>query len=168
MSATDKTVIRDTLIHEEKRDRDAASVSSSESDLSEKKKTGIVQSMKDGVKKVVDALAGKDDRHEATCNSTTCATFTQETAHYEEVDDHARNARLLREQANATLKKNTQEFAEAATAQRQAHILAEHANIKTAEALEHQQVGQQLLAEAGMFCDISIPSNQSFLIQVLK
>jgi hypothetical protein len=153
-SSTEKTVVRDTHIHEEKHVGDAASTSSSENDLgAEHKKSGVLHGIKEGVKNVVHAVTGLGHSavhtHDATCNKSTCATYVQETSHYTEVEEHARNARLLREQAEKTLKKNDSEFAEAERAQSQARIVAEHANLKTAEALQHQEKGQKLLAEAG-------------------
>jgi hypothetical protein len=112
-----------------------------------------VQDIKEGVSKLADKVTGKDDKHvhkhTEACNGTTCTTYTSETAHYTEVSDHERNARLLREQAEAALRNNAKEFSEAERAQAQARIVAEHANAKTAQALSNQERGQELLAEAG-------------------
>uniref|UniRef100_A0A914QUX6 Uncharacterized protein n=1 Tax=Panagrolaimus davidi TaxID=227884 RepID=A0A914QUX6_9BILA len=62
---------------------------------------------------------------------------------------HERRARELREKALTTLKVNEQEFSQAERAQEAARIAAEQANAKTTQALENQERGQQLLAEAG-------------------
>jgi len=115
--------------------------------VDEKKKTGIFHDIKEGVKD----LFGAGDKHKHTdaCNGTSCSTYVTETAHYTEVSDHERNARLLREQAEAALKNNEKDFVEAQRAQAQARVVAEHANAKTAQALNNQERGQELLAEAG-------------------
>ena len=163
MSA-DKTVIRDTHIHEEKHEVDSIDSSSlsSESELGEKKKTGVIQNIKHGIKNVVNTVTG---HHDASSNKGTIVE--QETANCVDVDEHARNARVLRKQAEATLKSNNKEFDEAQRAQNQARIVAEHANLKTAEALQHQQQGQQLLAEAGKFYYL-IYLNHVLFFKVLK
>uniref|UniRef100_A0AC34FGJ5 Uncharacterized protein n=1 Tax=Panagrolaimus sp. ES5 TaxID=591445 RepID=A0AC34FGJ5_9BILA len=151
--------------------------------VEEKKKTGIFHDIKEGVKDLFGAGSDKH-KHNETCNGTTCSTYVTETAHYTEVSDHERNARLLREQAEAALKNNEKDFIEAEPhytevsdhernarllreqaeaalknnekdfieaerAQAQARVVAEHANAKTAQALNNQERGQELLAEAG-------------------
>jgi endonuclease/exonuclease/phosphatase (EEP) superfamily protein YafD len=116
--------------------------------VEEKKKGGIFHDIKEGVKDLFGAGSDKH-KHTEACNSTTCTSYTTETAHYTEVSDHERNARLLREQAEAALKHNEKEFIEAERAQAQARVVAEHANAKTAQALNNQERGQELLAEAG-------------------
>ena len=127
----------------------AETTTSTSADAKEKS-TGIIGNIKEGVKNVAHAIGiGSSHHHDAHCNSATCSTYEAATAHYTETSDHEKNARLLREQAEHMLKKNDKEFAEAAQAQNQARILAEHANVKTAEALTHQERGQELLAEAG-------------------
>uniref|UniRef100_A0AC35F5C7 Uncharacterized protein n=1 Tax=Panagrolaimus sp. PS1159 TaxID=55785 RepID=A0AC35F5C7_9BILA len=114
------------------------------------KSTGIIGNIKEGVKNVAHAIGiGSSHHHDAHCNKATCSTYEEATAHYTEATEHERNARLLREQAESMLKKNDKEFAEAERAQAQARIVAQHANVKTAEALTHQERGQELLAEAG-------------------
>jgi hypothetical protein len=155
-SSTDKTIVRDTHIHEEKHMGDASTANATASTTIEvdehQKKGGVLHGIKEGVKNVVNTLTGHGSHHhthDSSCNKSTCTTYEQETSHYTEVEEHARNARLLREQAEKTLKKNEAEFADAQRAQAQARIVAEHANLKTAEALSHQEHGQKLLAEAG-------------------
>jgi len=110
-----------------------------------------VQDIKEGMGNLVDKVSGNSDKHKhtASCNGTSCSTYVQETAHYTETSEHERNARLLREQGEAALRNNEKEFAEAQRAQAQARVVAEHANAKTAQALNNQERGQELLAEAG-------------------
>uniref|UniRef100_A0A914YSZ8 Uncharacterized protein n=1 Tax=Panagrolaimus superbus TaxID=310955 RepID=A0A914YSZ8_9BILA len=125
-----------------------SSTAGSNAEVAKEKSTGNIE---EGVKNAAHAIGigSSHHHHDAHCNKATCTTYETETAHYTEVDDHARNARLLREQAEKTLKNNDKEIDEAQRAQVQARIVAEHANIETAEALTHQARGQELLAEAG-------------------
>jgi hypothetical protein len=125
-------------------------------EVAKEKASGLLENIKEGMSTVVDKLAGRDSsstttthKHDEKCNTTSCSTYVQETAHYTEVSDHERNARLLREQAEAALKNNEKEFADAHRAQAQARVIAEAANAKTAQALANQERGQELLAEAG-------------------
>jgi hypothetical protein len=124
-------------------------------EVAKEKASGLLENIKEGMSSVVDKLAGRDSsstathKHDEKCNTTSCSTYVQETAHYTEVSDHERNARLLREQAEAALKNNEKEFADAQRAQAQARVIAEAANAKTAQALANQERGQELLAEAG-------------------
>ena len=111
---------------------------------------GILHDIKEGVKDVVGKVTGKDThKHTTECNGRTCTTYESETAHYTEASEHERNARLLREQGEVALRNNAKEFAEAERAQAQARLVSEHANAKTAQALNNQERGQELLAEAG-------------------
>jgi len=147
MSSTNKAVVHETHIHEE-------SHTGTGGVHDDKKKGGVLHDIKEGVKNVVNKVTGgsdKSDVHEHTtaCNGTTCSTYTSETAHYTEVSDHEKNARLLREQGERALKHNAAEFDEAQRAQAQARVIAEHANAKTAQALANQERGQELIAEAG-------------------
>jgi uncharacterized protein HemX len=128
----------------------SSSTSSASDEAVKEKSTGIIGNIKEGVKSIAHAMGiGSSHHHDATCNKDTCSTFEAATAHYTETTDHERNSRLLREQAEALLKKNDKEFAEAEKAQHKAAILSEQANAKTAQALLHQERGQELLAEAG-------------------
>uniref|UniRef100_A0A914ZH37 Uncharacterized protein n=1 Tax=Panagrolaimus superbus TaxID=310955 RepID=A0A914ZH37_9BILA len=68
---------------------------------------------------------------------------------FESAEEHERRGRELREKALTTLKINEQEFTQAERAQEAARIAADQANAKTTQALENQERGQQLLAEAG-------------------
>ena len=115
------------------------------------KASGLIENIKDGVSNFIDVVAGRDSSHKHSneCNSHTCTTYETETTHYTEASEHERNARLLREQGEAALKNNAKEFAEAERAQAQARLVSEHANAKTAQALNNQERGQELLAEAG-------------------
>jgi len=118
----------------------------------EKKSSGgVLHDIKEGVKNVVNKVTGGKDehKHDAKCNKSSCHTYESETAHYVETDEHERNARLLREQGEKALKHNASEFSEAQRAQAQARVVAEHANAKTAQALNNQERGQELIAEAG-------------------
>ena len=119
--------------------------------VDDKKKTGVLHDIKEGVKNLADKITGNKDehKHDTTCNKSTCHTYESATAHYTETDEHARNARLLREQGEAALRNNAKEFSEAERAQAQARVVAEHANAKTAQALNNQERGQELIAEAG-------------------
>uniref|UniRef100_A0AC34FE12 Uncharacterized protein n=1 Tax=Panagrolaimus sp. ES5 TaxID=591445 RepID=A0AC34FE12_9BILA len=141
MSSTNKATVHETHIREETHTGTGVH--------DDKKKGGIMQDIKDGVKNVVNKVTGNSEhKHEATCNKGTCHTYESETAHYTESTEHERNARLLREQAEKALKNNAAEFTEAERAQAQARVVAEHANAKTAQALNNQERGQELLAEA--------------------
>jgi hypothetical protein len=150
MNPNNTTVVREAHYHEEKTGHVPVAAPGG-AIVHEEKKGGIMHDIKEGVKDVVNKITGKSDKHvhSATCNGTTCSTYTTETAHYTEVSDHERNARLLREQGEAALKNNEKEFVEAQRAQAQARVVAEHANAKTAQALNNQERGQELLAEAG-------------------
>jgi hypothetical protein len=142
MSSTNKATVHETHIREETHTGTGVH--------DEKKKGGVLQDIKDGVKNVVNKVTGNTEhKHEATCNKGTCSTYEAETAHYTETSEHERNARLLREQAEKALKNNAAEFSEAERAQAQARVVAEAANAKTAQALNNQERGQELLAEAG-------------------
>ena len=128
----------------------AETTTSASGEAAKEKSTGIIGNIKEGVKSVAHAIGiGSSHHHDASCNSATCSTYEAATAHYTETKEHERNARLLREQAEAALKNNAKEFDEAERMQTNARILAQHANVKTAEALTHQERGQELLAEAG-------------------
>ena len=142
MSSTNKATVHETHVREETHTGTGVH--------DDKKKGGVLQDIKDGVKNVVNKVTGNTEhKHEATCNKGTCHTYESETAHYTETSEHERNARLLREQAEKALKNNAAEFNEAERAQAQARVVAEHANAKTAQALNNQERGQELLAEAG-------------------
>jgi len=142
MSSTNKATVHETHIREESHTGTGVH--------DDKKKGGVLQDIKDGVKNVVNKVTGNSEhKHEATCNKGTCSTYESETAHYTESTEHERNARLLREQADKALKNNAAEFTEAQRAQAQARVVAEAANAKTAQALNNQERGQELLAEAG-------------------
>uniref|UniRef100_A0A914PW87 Uncharacterized protein n=1 Tax=Panagrolaimus davidi TaxID=227884 RepID=A0A914PW87_9BILA len=67
----------------------------------------------------------------------------------DEIEETERQAQVLKEQAAATLKKNAIEFEEAYKLQQHALLTAHDANVKTAKALVNQEIGTQLLAEAG-------------------
>uniref|UniRef100_A0A914XXU8 Uncharacterized protein n=1 Tax=Panagrolaimus superbus TaxID=310955 RepID=A0A914XXU8_9BILA len=121
-----------------------SNTASGNAEVAKEKSTGIIGNIKEGVKNVAHAVGIGSSSHQDATSSTTV-----ETTHRVEVDDHAHNAGVLREQAEKLLKKNDKEFDEAQRAQAQARIVAEHANLKTAEALTHQERGQELLAEAG-------------------
>uniref|UniRef100_A0AC34F462 Uncharacterized protein n=1 Tax=Panagrolaimus sp. ES5 TaxID=591445 RepID=A0AC34F462_9BILA len=71
------------------------------------------------------------------------------TVDFTKAEEHEAKAHELREKAEATLEKNEMEFVEAEKAQVAARIASEAANAKTAAALEHQEIGQELLVEAG-------------------
>ena len=142
MSSTNKATVHETHVREETHTTGGVH--------DDKKKGGVLQDIKDSVKSVVNKVTGNTEhKHEATCNKGTCHTYESETAHYTETSEHERNARLLREQAEKALKNNAAEFNEAERAQAQARVVAEHANAKTAQALNNQERGQELLAEAG-------------------
>jgi len=142
MSSTNKATVHETHIREETHTGTGVH--------DDKKKGGVLQDIKDGVKNVVNKVTGNNEhKHEATCNKQNCSTYETETAHYTETSEHERNARLLREQAEKALKHNATEFSEAERAQAQARVVAEAANAKTAQALNNQERGQELLAEAG-------------------
>jgi hypothetical protein len=154
MNPNNTTVVREAHYHEEQTGHVPVGAPGTTGVVHEEKKGGIFHDMKEGVKNVVDKITGNSDKHDkhvhtAHCNSNSCSTYVTETAHYTEVSDHERNARLLREQGEAALKHNEKEFAEAQRAQNQARVVAEAANAKTAQALNNQERGQELLAEAG-------------------
>uniref|UniRef100_A0A914YZZ9 Uncharacterized protein n=1 Tax=Panagrolaimus superbus TaxID=310955 RepID=A0A914YZZ9_9BILA len=65
------------------------------------------------------------------------------------VEESERRAAELRAAGAAALKNNDTEFAQAQQAQAQARAAAAAANAKTAKALDNQERGQELLAEAG-------------------
>ena len=67
----------------------------------------------------------------------------------DEIEETERQAQLLKEQAQAALKNNAVEFEEAYKLQQNALLAAHDANVKTAKALVNQEIGTQLLAEAG-------------------
>uniref|UniRef100_A0AC34FSP3 Uncharacterized protein n=1 Tax=Panagrolaimus sp. ES5 TaxID=591445 RepID=A0AC34FSP3_9BILA len=67
----------------------------------------------------------------------------------DEIEETERQAQILKEQAQETLKKNAVEFEEAYKLQQHALLTAHDANVKTAKALVNQEIGTQLLAEAG-------------------
>jgi hypothetical protein len=120
-------------------------------EAAKEKASGLLEKLKEGVSNVVDFVAGREPshKHDVQCNKESCSTYEKETIHYTETSEHERNARLLREQAEAALKNNSKEFADAERMQAQARIIAEAANAKTAQALSNQERGQELLAEAG-------------------
>uniref|UniRef100_A0AC34G9X0 Uncharacterized protein n=1 Tax=Panagrolaimus sp. ES5 TaxID=591445 RepID=A0AC34G9X0_9BILA len=66
-----------------------------------------------------------------------------------EAAEHERRAQQLRHEAEEALRNNQSEFAQAERAQEEAKIAAERANLLTSKALNNQQRGQELLAEAG-------------------
>ena len=67
----------------------------------------------------------------------------------DEIEEHERQAQALKEQAQAALNQNAVEFEEAYKLQQDALLAAHDANVKTAKALVNQEIGTQLLAEAG-------------------
>jgi len=146
MSSTNKATVHETHV-----ETHTSSSGTGVGVHDEKKKTGIMHDIKEGVKNIADKITGNSDshKHDTTCNKGSCQTYERETAHYVETEEHERNARLLREQGEAALKNNAKEFSEAERAQAQARVVAEHANAKTAQALNNQERGQELIAEAG-------------------
>uniref|UniRef100_A0A914YE28 Uncharacterized protein n=1 Tax=Panagrolaimus superbus TaxID=310955 RepID=A0A914YE28_9BILA len=75
--------------------------------------------------------------------------FESTAVDFESAEEHEAKAQELREQAQETLEKNEMEFQQAHQAQTAARIASEIANAKTDAALEHQEIGQELLVEAG-------------------
>ena len=84
-----------------------------------------------------------------TSSATPLGVSQSELIDFESAEEHERRARELREKALTTLKTNEEEFAQAERAQALAKAAAAQANVKTSQALENQERGQQLLAEAG-------------------
>uniref|UniRef100_A0A914PF52 Uncharacterized protein n=1 Tax=Panagrolaimus davidi TaxID=227884 RepID=A0A914PF52_9BILA len=83
---------------------------------------------------------------------TASAIIVQKTAttlDFKGVVDHEAKAHELREKTEKTLEKNEMEFVQVEQAQTDAQIASEKANEKTETALKHQEIGQELLAEAG-------------------
>uniref|UniRef100_A0AC35G9S0 Uncharacterized protein n=1 Tax=Panagrolaimus sp. PS1159 TaxID=55785 RepID=A0AC35G9S0_9BILA len=77
------------------------------------------------------------------------AIIVKETAaavDFKGVEDHEAKAR---ERVEKILEKNEMEFVQAEQAQTDAQIASEKANEKTETALKHQEIGHELLAEAG-------------------
>ena len=66
-----------------------------------------------------------------------------------DANEHERRAQQLRHEAEEALRNNQADFARAERAQEEARIAAERANQLTSKALNNQQRGQELLAEAG-------------------
>ena len=86
------------------------------------------------------------------CDGTGAKNVTQtETYQFSSgsVEENERRARELREAGISALKHNEKEFAQAQAAQAQAREASLAANAKTAKALDNQERGQELLAEAG-------------------
>uniref|UniRef100_A0AC34FNT7 Uncharacterized protein n=1 Tax=Panagrolaimus sp. ES5 TaxID=591445 RepID=A0AC34FNT7_9BILA len=130
----------------------AANTVGDTAEAAKEKASGLLENLKEKASGLVDALAGRESsthEHDVQCSKGSCSTYEKETVHITETSEHERNARLLREQAEAALKNNSKEFAEAERLQAQARIIAEAANAKTAQALNNQERGQELLAEAG-------------------
>jgi len=67
----------------------------------------------------------------------------------DEIEESERQAQILKEQAKGALMNNAVEFEEAYKLQQNALLAAHDANVKTAKALVNQEIGTQLLAEAG-------------------
>ena len=66
-----------------------------------------------------------------------------------DANEHERRAQQLRNEAEEALRNNEGDFARAERAQEEARLAAERANQLTSKALNNQQRGQELLAEAG-------------------
>ena len=76
-------------------------------------------------------------------------TAMEEIIPISEIEKRDREAQALKQLAQATMKMNAVEFAEASQLQEKAARIAYEANAKTAKALTNQEIGTQLLAEAG-------------------
>uniref|UniRef100_A0AC34QCV9 Uncharacterized protein n=1 Tax=Panagrolaimus sp. JU765 TaxID=591449 RepID=A0AC34QCV9_9BILA len=105
--------------------------------------------------KIKDKITGKDEEHHESAKSAPCNTCTTDTrcddhrVISKEVEEHERQAHALRKGGEQALKHTEKEFTAAERAQQQARLAAEHANVRTAQALNEQERGQSMMAESG-------------------
>lgn len=100
-----------------------------------------------------DGPAASPDTDDASTKSINGSVISESYVTTTVATEHERRAHQLKAEAEEALRNNQLEFARAEHAQEEARLAAERANALTMKALNNQERGQELLAEAGEgFC----------------